>query len=144
MTDVKSFAKNRKRIPFRVDDSGDVFEAAPAIPAEILAEFASRFSSLDGTDTSKSFQTIVEVLELVLLPDSFTRLRARMSDRENPVEIDQLNDLILWLLGEYGLRPTQPSSDSSAGPLSPGSGMSSMDAALGAESTYAASLVTSS
>lgn len=144
MTDIKDFSRKRTDPVFRVDDTGDVFHAAPAIPAEVLAEFAGRFSNLEDSDASKRFSVVVEVLEMVLQPGSFALLRRKMADKANPVELDQLNDIILWLLEVYGLRPTQPSSDSSDGPQSPESGMSSMADALPVESTLDPSTVAAS
>ena len=134
--DVRDFSKRRSRHLFRVDDTGDLLEAAPALPAEALAEFAGRFSNLEDTDASKRFNVLVDVLEMVLLPESFALLRKKMSDKKNPVELDQLNDIIVWLLGEYGLRPTQPLPDSSTGQSDPESGTNSTDSVLLAGSTF--------
>jgi hypothetical protein len=82
------------------------------------------------------------VFELVLIPASFDQLRARGKDRTNPVEIDQLSDIVLWLLEEYGLRPTQLSSNSSPGPENPASGTNSTDSTPAAASTSSPSLST--
>jgi hypothetical protein len=116
---VKSFGKVRTKHLFRVDDTDDVFEAVSAIPAETLADFAGRFANMEDLDVSKRFGVIIDVLEMVLLPTSFAILRKRMSDKENPIELNQLNDILVWLLEQYGLRPTQPSSDLSGGQSSP-------------------------
>lgn len=126
-TGIKDFSRPRRRVRFRID--GDLFEAAPALPAETLVQFASRFSDLESIDQTKRFDVLVEVLELVLLPESFALLRRRMSDRTDPVELDQLNDVIVHLLETFGLRPTQPSSGSPDGREAPESGMSLTDAA---------------
>jgi hypothetical protein len=107
---MKDFTKKTEEKTFRID--GDVFQAARAIPAEILAEFATKFSDVANTPTSSQFQVFAEALDLVLLPESYELIRRRMKDKENPVELDQLSDIIVWLLGEYGLRPTQPLSSS--------------------------------
>lgn len=122
MADVKDFSRKRPRVVFRIDD--DVFEAAPALPAESLSEFAGRFSDVaEIDDAHERFLIMARALELVLLPDSYTRFRARLSDRQQPIEIDQLSDCLIWLLEQYGLRPTQPSSSSSDGPPNQVSGM---------------------
>lgn len=124
---MKDFSKPRRQIQFKIDD--DIFEAAPAIPAETLMEFATRFSDLESADQAKRVSILAEVLDLVLLPEAFSRMRARMSDRKNPVELDQLNEIIMWLLGEYGLRPTQASSGSPDGLDNQASGTNSTGAA---------------
>lgn len=114
MTEVKDFTRKRERALFRIDD--DVFEAAPALPAETLIEFSGRFSDLEQ---SLSPETLHEVLSLVLLPESFERLSSRLRDKKNPVDIDQFSDIVVWLLERYGKRPTRPASNSPAGPPVP-------------------------
>jgi hypothetical protein len=140
----KDFTRKREQIRFTID--GDRFEAAPAVPAEVLVEFANRFSGTSAGvgDSADTFGTVMSVLELVLVPESYERLRARAGDRVNPVEIDQLSDVILWLLEQYGLRPTQPPSSSATGPASLASGTSSMASTPGVVSTSSPSLLTAS
>lgn len=123
MTDIKDFTRKRSRILFRIDD--DLFEASPALPAETLYEFSLRFSDLDKTEDRLS--ALVEVLEMTLLPESCTIFRTRLKDPERPIELDQLNDVLVWLLEQYGARPTMLSSSSSPGLPGQGSGTSSMD-----------------
>lgn len=112
---TRDFSKPREPIYFTLD--GERFDSTPAIPGGTLAEFATRFSGEDGTDRPplEQIQAYLSALELVLVPESYDRFHARLSDRERPVELDQAADVILWLLEQYGLRPTQPSSPSSDG-----------------------------
>lgn len=139
MSQIKDFSRPRPKVAFTID--GDTFDAAPAIPAETLAEFATRYENAGDADTARSqYQTLVSVLELVLLPHSYALLQERLRDRERPVDLDQLNDIIVWLMERYGLRPTQPSPTSSDGPASPVSGTSSTAPTPAAESTSQASL----
>ena len=106
---------------FTID--GDTYEAAPVMPAETLMEFAGHFGKV-GDTPAENLTAMRGLLEMVLLPDSYERLAARLRSRENPVDIDQVSDLISWLLETYGLRPTRPSSSSPDGPPSPESGTS--------------------
>lgn len=124
MSEIKDFSRTREQVAFTID--GDKFEAAPAIPAETLAEFVVRYSDAgEATDARTQLEILAGVLELVLLPDSYTLLKQRMRDRERPVELDQLDDIITWLTEKYGLRPTQESPDSSDGQPAPESGTNS-------------------
>jgi hypothetical protein len=68
-----------------------------------------------------------QALKFVLLPESYERFSARLKDRHNPIDDDQLADVVLWLLEQYGLRPTAPSQPSSDGSPSPESGTSSTE-----------------
>ena len=134
---VKDFSQARSPIRFTIDS--DTFEAASDIPAEVLVQFANRFNDLNlkTLDPEAQYRTLMSVMELVLFPASFTVLTGRTKDLERPVTLPQLSDVIAWLLGEYGMRPTQPSSNSSAGSASPVPGTNSMASTPDAVSTSA-------
>jgi hypothetical protein len=123
---VKDFTRTRKRLVFRIDD--DLFEAATALPGMTLARFAARFADIKDTTVDKQLDVFTDALGMVLLPDSNARFQKRLEDLANPIELEQASQVIQWLLEEYGLRPTQPSSPSSTGLPSPASGTSSTDA----------------
>ena len=126
MGDLKDFSKKRKRLQFTVDD--DTFEAAAAIPAEVMIQFAERVSTSDPSAMSPKEQVGIfrEMLETVLLPESMAVMRKRMADPRNPVDMEPLDSIITWLFEEYGMRPTQESSSSSAGDSVPEPGTTSM------------------
>jgi len=131
---VKDFTVKRQPKRFRID--GDIFEAASAIPGETLVEFTVRFEKFQESGPLKeSYEAILTALELVMLPDSYALLRKRLGDLANPIELDQIVDVAMWLLDQYGLRPTQPSSVSSGGSPSPESGTSSTGSTPPGEST---------
>ncbi|WP_143589851.1 hypothetical protein [Streptomyces africanus] len=125
MTEIRDFSKQRKDISFRVDE--DVFHAARGIPAEVLMAFASKFSSMDTNATvDQQLEAFRSMLDVVLLPDSLARFNERMRDRANPIEIDQVEDIVTWLMEQYGLRPTELPSSSQDGPPDPVPGITSM------------------
>lgn len=126
-TPVKDFSRKRERLVFRIDD--DIFEAATALPGKTLSRFATRFADIEKTPFDKQLDVFADALGMVLLPESNARFQKRLDDLENPIELEQASDVITWLLERYGLRPTEPSSDSSTGPASPVSGTSSTDVA---------------
>lgn len=125
MTEIKDFSKPRKRLQFRIDD--DIFEAVAAIPADVMIQFAERFAVADPTQISIKDQVGVfrDMLDVVLLPESMAVMRKRMADPKNPVDMDQLDEVITWLFEEYGLRPTQESDSSSSGGSPPVPGITS-------------------
>lgn len=144
MTEIKDFSKVRKAIQFRVDE--DVFHAASAIPAEVLIQFTEAITTSDPTKMSPKEQVGIlrGMLEVVLVPESLTRFRERMADVHNPIELDQINDIVTWLFEEYGMRPTveSVSSPNGASPPEPGTGSTATMPAR--ELTFAPSLSTSS
>lgn len=121
--EIPDFSKPRKRVAFKID--GDVFDAPPAIPAMILMNYAKRFNAnSENTDMEEQLKIMMELLQTVLKPESFARFRDRLSDVENPIELDQVQQTIEYLMGAYGMRPTQQPSSSQPGQPSPESGMS--------------------
>lgn len=124
---ARDFSRPRKRLTFTID--GETFEAAPVLPGDIYAEFVTRYNGTATTDTYQQQHDLLKgALALALLPESYDRFANRLKDKANPIDDDQMADVILWLLEAYGLRPTQPSQPSSDGPASPESGTSSTDA----------------
>lgn len=123
---MRDFTRERKKIEFKIDD--DVFTAKSPIPAQTLIDFAKQFTSLSTASTVEDqLSAFNGVLELVLMPASLERLKVRMSDPDEPVAIEQIEEIITWLFEEYGMRPTEPPSDSSDGPASPGPGTNSTE-----------------
>ncbi len=140
---AKDFSRKRKRLVFTIDD--DTFEAASTLPGDIYAEMVVKYDGIDNVDAYQGQHDLIkDALQLALLPESFERFSARMKDRANPIDDGQMADVVMWLLEEYGLRPTQPSQPSSDGPASPESGTSSTESTPPAESTSAASQPTDS
>jgi hypothetical protein len=123
---ARDFSRKRKRLDFTIE--GDTFDAAPALPGDVFAEFVTLYNSTGDTETyQQQHDMLKRALELALLPDSWQRFAARLKDKERPIDDDQMSDVVLWLLEEYGMRPTQPSPDSSDGPASPESGTNSTE-----------------
>jgi hypothetical protein len=140
---ARDFSKKRKRLDFTIED--DTFEAAPALPGDVFAEFVTLYNSTGDTETyQQQHDLLKQAIELALLPESWERFAARLKDKERPIDDDQMSDVVLWLLEEYGMRPTQPSPDSSDGPASPESGTSSTENTQPEESTSATSQPTAS
>jgi len=131
---MKDFSRKREKIEFQVDE--DVFEAAPAIPAGVLTQFVVKFSGVENLPASERVKAFGEVLEMVLKPESFERFLRRLEDRERPIDINQLNDIIVWLMEQYGQRPTMPSPDSSSGQPNPESGTNLTGATLVGVSSF--------
>jgi hypothetical protein len=119
---MKSFTRERRPIEFEID--GDKFDAVRAIPADTLMEMTNQFAAMDGEDGVESVKAMMTVLEQFLMPASFKHFRERMGSREAPIEFPQVQDVIFWLLEQYGMRPTQQSSDSADGLQLPESGTS--------------------
>ncbi|MFE6634656.1 hypothetical protein ACFVFT_15030 [Streptomyces tendae] len=140
---ARDFTKKRKRLDFTID--GDTFEAASVLPGDVFAEFVTAYNGTVETETYQQQHDLLKhALELALLPDSWQRFADRLQDKTQPIDDDQMSDVILWLLEEYGMRPTQPSQPSSDGSASPESGTSSTENTQPEEPTSAPSQQTAS
>jgi hypothetical protein len=123
---ARDFTKKRKPLAFTIDD--DHFEATAALPGDVFAEFVTTYNGTSETETYQQQHDLLKAaLQMVLLPASWERFAARLRDKTNPIDDDQMSDVIIWLLEEYGMRPTRPSQDSSDGSASPESGTSSTE-----------------
>lgn len=129
--EIRDFTDKAHSTPRQFKIDNDIFQCARVIPASVgrvLATLidASPIDQFDGLGT---------VLDMIMLPDSAKRFAERMQSPTEPISLDQLNDVMAWLLEEYGGRPTTPAGNSSALPAS--SGQSSMDGPVPEVSTSA-------
>ena len=139
---MKDFSRDRARLEFTID--GDHFEAASALPAQTLMDFAAKFDKIDEQSGPDQIDSMMSILEAILLPESYPRFTARMADKERPIELAQVNEVVEWVMAEHGLRPTEQSGDSSSGSASPDDGTKSTGAAPAVVSISSASPPTGS
>jgi hypothetical protein len=117
-------------VRFRLDHADgtpDFYDGVPGLAAMRLVEFAGMTEQMSeqNVPVSEQVRMFKEMFEFVLTEDSAERFLARMSDKNDPIDFEQINDLMPWIMEQYGMRPTQPSSLSSNGSESPDSGTSS-------------------
>lgn len=120
---MRDFTRQPKVIEFQID--ADVFRCHPRLPAQVLIDFALKADAMGDSPTGEQgIQAMLDVLQATLMPEHFSRFRARMGDAGNPIDFAQVNEVVPWIMEEYGLRPTAPSGESSDGPSSQESGTS--------------------
>lgn len=107
----KDFTKKRKQINFLLD-SEEPYLCYPALALPSLQEIALISGNMTAETATESF---AEFFAVVLQPESAERMKAKLYDRMNPLDSEQANEIMEWLMEEYGLRPTSPSSGSSDG-----------------------------
>lgn len=125
--DIPDFTRKRKPVRFRLN--GRVFTAVPAVPAQIMIDFAGKFSGMDPATTSPEQQLAAfgSVLELVLPAEELTAFNTMMRDMIEPVDMEQVDEIISYLFERYGMRPTPQPGDSSPGLPAPEYGTASTD-----------------
>lgn len=144
MTQPRDFSLPMEPKPFRLDP--DDFTAPAILPPMVLKRLAGMHSELGdvstiGVDNLEQILTKVGDMFAMLLPGApGERFRARLlteGGAEDPPPIDlvrQALPVLYWLLEEYGMRPTGPSSPSPSGSTdattdTPNGGTSSTDGA---------------
>jgi len=121
---MRDFTRQPRVIEFKIDD--DVFRCHPRLPAQTLIDFTLEVEKLGDEMTSQQgIETMIGTLKMVLVPDSYKLFHDRMSSMDRAIELGQANEIIQWIMGEYGLRPTESPEGSSSGPSAPESGMNS-------------------
>lgn len=107
---MRDFTKKRKAVQFKLDD--DVYRCYPGLAPDnlqTLVQFA------DDVTMENALSKLDGFFELVMNEDNATRIKAKLRNKEEPLEIAEATEIMLWILEAYGLRPTQSSPDSSTG-----------------------------
>lgn len=115
--DFKVGRSVRNYEPLTFSINGEQFSARPAIPGSLLLGFAARS---DGSDPAAASAAVLEFFDRALLPESLERFKTRVDDPEEVIEMEDLSDIIAYLVEAYSARPTEGSSTSSPGPSTSG------------------------
>jgi hypothetical protein len=127
----KDFSKKHTPVFFRIDAVD--FEALPTLPIPVMQKLIGQANALKDKEVTEAVVgEVLDIFNTVLKADSAQRFATRINDTENPVDLPQIMDILTWLMEMYGRRPTQPSSDSSAGLPTESDGTTSTDGASAA------------
>jgi hypothetical protein len=120
MPRFKDFSGSPDPVVFRI--APDDFECLPEIPLDAMAQMAELGGKLDDSGSAHvQLGRVYEFFDTIMTPTSayLFRQRGRVSTPDdpnpNPVGMRAITEILPWLMEVYGLRPTQPSDDSSAG-----------------------------
>ena len=116
----------------------DIFCAAPSVPVLFGVQYVHAMHALNSEDTTAA-EKFIDLLAKVLMPGHKERWEARYTDPEHPIDHRIVFSTMDRLLEEWGLRPPEPSGDSSDGSPDPDAGTSSTAGPPSAESTSPAS-----
>lgn len=119
--------------PKRFVIDGYVYECTAILPAGATRDLA-RLARLHGTDNVISMiEVLGDFMDAVMLPECAKEFAARIRDPEHPIDDNQIGEIVVWLIREYGGRPTSPPLSSSDGRIPTGS--TSTDGASAGAST---------
>lgn len=122
---IRDFTIKKKRLKFKIDD--DVFEAHALLGLPLMQELVRTAKNMSTLVREQKFEGVFDIFDKVLYPESAARFRERaQATGDDAVDVKrQLLPILYYLLEEYGVRPTQPSSDSSTGSSSETDGITS-------------------
>lgn len=112
---IRDFTVKEKRVAFRIDD--DVFEAYGLLGITLMQDLVEAAKSLGKLIENKNYEGITGLFSKILYPESAKRFNERIvAVGDETIDVKrQLIPILYFLLESYGVRPTQPSSDSSTG-----------------------------
>lgn len=140
---MKDFSKQPRVVEFKI--SPDIFRGKPFLAAQTMIDFTLKVDQLGEDITAEQgFDTMKEALQLVMMPEHYVKFIARMrspkatDDQGNevdlpvdpnnpPIELPQVNEILEYLMGEYGMRPPTSAEGSSTSPSSQGAGTNSTE-----------------
>jgi hypothetical protein len=117
MTEImrhKSFTRAKKREPVTFDLDGDTFECVRKMPMSLTRKI-SALGDAENSNVNAKLDLFMEILEGLMLDHSYELFNKRLSDKTNPIDVEELSDIIEWLIEVYTGRPLEQSSDSANG-----------------------------
>lgn len=126
MTDeviVKDFSRKRPRIVLTID--GQEYEARAALGLPTLQRIQQVQKRIKDADSDK-VAVFGEMFSVLLKAESAERFAEKLKDEDDPVDPDQLQGMIAFIMERNGGRPTEESTVSAVG---------SSDEAFGTPST---------
>lgn len=113
---IKDFTITQKTVSFKIDD--DIFEAIAVLGLTQMQDVIVTAGSINELTHAGDTDAILRVFDSILTEGSAKRFRERAMSKDHNDALDvrrQLIPILQYLLEEYGVRPTQPSLDSSSG-----------------------------
>jgi hypothetical protein len=130
----KDFSRKRKPIKFKIDD--DVFLCVPALSTFAMQDLMIAYRGIDvkqalaDSDVKRIMDAMKGIFSIFIESESFQLFVHRLdNDRKNPIDVQQLLEIISWIVEVYTNRPSQPSENSSSGSLDGNAGTASPDGA---------------
>lgn len=100
------FSDDRKPIRFAANGHRYECHEAISIPdTQLVAGLA------EGVTENNLLTHLDQFFSIVMDADNAARIQKHMRDRKSPLTGKQSVDVMKWILGEYGLRPLESSSD---------------------------------
>jgi hypothetical protein len=123
---VKDFSRKRSRIVLQLD--GEEYEARPAIGLKTLQRVQAIQRKFKDPELDK-IDLFAEMFGVLLKTDDAARFAVKLADEDEPVDPDQLQEMVSYVMERNGGRPTGESVASASGSFAEVSGTPSTDGA---------------
>ncbi len=114
--EMKSFTKKREPVWFEIN--GVELRAKPAIGMATAQRVMNLNDALKNGSEGEKLEKLSELFGLLLHSTSVEAFTKVIADEDDPVDPGQLTDMLNYVMEKQGLRPTQPSTESSGSPNS--------------------------
>jgi hypothetical protein len=117
MTEIKrhrNFTKRNKQEPVSFTLDNDTFQCVRKMPVE----FTKKISRLkDVTGTVERLELFSGLLTDLLQDESLELFNKRLGDKKDPIDVEELSEIIEWLIEVYTGRPLELSQESVPGSM---------------------------
>jgi len=83
---------------------GEEFHCRPQIPGKIMIDLAAK--TADEDNAAANAAVILDFFKAVLIADSASRFDLLVNDPDRVVTIEQIMEIVSWLMEQYAERPT--------------------------------------
>lgn len=94
--------------PLEFDLDGETFTAYPPTGGQLAIVMASMGRH---SDASEKIVGVIDFLDSILEEEGQARIRERLLDRNDPFDLDNIEEILNYLVGEWSARPTKQPSD---------------------------------
>lgn len=115
----KDFSPSPEPITFRF--APDDFECTSVIPLDAISMLAELGQTINALEGVKKMEGVYDFFDMICTPASAAKIRERCrvgtpdNPNPNPIGLTLITDVLPWLMEQYGMRPTEPSDESSDG-----------------------------
>lgn len=103
--DFGSGSQDKPAEPLSFMLHGEEFSCKPKMQGRVLLDLVAKSAVQDNP--AEAAAIINKFFELVLVPESYTRFDALVQSDDRIVDVEQLSEIVAWLVEQYSDRPTQ-------------------------------------